>query len=147
MAGCGGVLRDDNGKWICGFSKWLGVCSAYVAELWGVLEGLKMARERGFHKVELDVDSKVVVSNLVDGKGGPVTGLSLLTNIISLLELNWEVRICHTFREANSFADALANLACDGGSSLIIYEQCHVHMRLCFLADYVGVATPRLIKR
>ena len=43
VAGCGGVLRDDNGKWICGFSKWLGVCSAYVAELWGVMEGLKMA--------------------------------------------------------------------------------------------------------
>jgi len=35
---CEGVLRDDNGKWICGFSKWLGVCSAYVAELWGVLK-------------------------------------------------------------------------------------------------------------
>lgn len=35
------------GKWICGFSKWLRVCSAYVAEVWGVLEGLKMAQERG----------------------------------------------------------------------------------------------------
>jgi len=70
----------------------------------------------------------------------------LLTNIRSLLELNWEVRICHTFREANPCADALANLACDG-FSLIIYEQCPVQMRLCFLDDYVGVATPRLIKR
>jgi len=118
-----------------------------VAELWGVMEGLKMARECGFHKVELHVDSKAVVSNLVDGKGGSAMGLSLLTNIRSLLELNWEVHICHNFREANSCADALANLACDGGSSLIIYEQCHVQMRLCFLVDYVGVATPRSIKR
>jgi len=38
-------------------------------------------------------------------------------------------------------------MACDGGSSLIIYEQCHDQMGSCFLADYVGVATPRLIKR
>jgi len=97
--------------------------------------------------MELHVDSKAVVSNLVDGKGGSATGLSLFTNIRSLLELNWEVRICHTFREANSCADALANSACNGGSSLIIYEQCPVQMRLCFLADYVGVATHRVIKR
>jgi len=47
-----------------------------------------------------------------------------------LLELNWKLRIFHTFREANSYADTLANLACDGGSSFIIYEQCLVHMRL-----------------
>jgi len=77
----------------------------------------------------------------------PATGLSLLTNIRSLLELNWEVRICHIFREANFCADTLANLACDGGSSLIIYEQCLVQMRLCVLADYVGLATSHLIKR
>lgn len=84
------------GKWICGFSKWLRVCSAYVAEVWGVLEGLKMAQERGLYKVELHFDSKAVVSNYVDGKGGSATGLSLLTNIRSLLKLNWEVHICHT---------------------------------------------------
>jgi hypothetical protein len=35
--GCGGVLRGANGVWICGFSKRLGVCCAYVMELWGII--------------------------------------------------------------------------------------------------------------
>ncbi|PNY03367.1 hypothetical protein L195_g026694 [Trifolium pratense] len=30
--GCGGVLRDINGVWICGFSKFLSSCGAYIAE-------------------------------------------------------------------------------------------------------------------
>nr|ABN05964.1 hypothetical protein MtrDRAFT_AC149134g35v2 [Medicago truncatula] len=38
-----GVFKGDNGEWICGFSKG-GSCSAYVAELRGVFEGLKLAR-------------------------------------------------------------------------------------------------------
>jgi len=62
------------------------------------------------------------------------------------LELNWEVWICHTFREANSCADALVNLACDGGFSLIIYERCPVQISLYLLVDYAGVSTPRLIR-
>jgi hypothetical protein len=44
IAECRGVFRVEDGAWICGFSKGLGVCSPYVAELWRVVEGLKLAR-------------------------------------------------------------------------------------------------------
>jgi hypothetical protein len=37
----------SNGNWICGFAKSLGTCNAFVAELWGVLEGLNLARVQG----------------------------------------------------------------------------------------------------
>jgi hypothetical protein len=36
VSGCGGILRNDRGEWICGFSKCMGVCSVFVAELWGI---------------------------------------------------------------------------------------------------------------
>ncbi|KAK2382454.1 TMV resistance protein N [Trifolium repens] len=52
-AGCGGLLRNSNGQWLGGFSRHLGTCNAYIAELWGVLDGLKLAYERGFKKIEL----------------------------------------------------------------------------------------------
>ncbi|PNX81190.1 histone H2A [Trifolium pratense] len=42
IAGCGGVLRGNNVEWIFGFSKNIGICSAYVAELWGVLGSVRM---------------------------------------------------------------------------------------------------------
>ncbi|KAK2422286.1 Polynucleotidyl transferase, ribonuclease H superfamily protein [Trifolium repens] len=43
VAGCGGILRNNAGEWCGGFAKHLGKCSAFVAELWGVLEGLQYA--------------------------------------------------------------------------------------------------------
>ncbi|KAL4347146.1 hypothetical protein GQ457_17G016800 [Hibiscus cannabinus] len=30
----GGVLRDDSGKWLFGFSRSLGICSVLIAEVW-----------------------------------------------------------------------------------------------------------------
>jgi hypothetical protein len=44
VARCGGVICCSNGVWRGGFAKNLGVCSAYVAKLWGVLEGFRCAK-------------------------------------------------------------------------------------------------------
>ncbi|MCI30350.1 histone H2A, partial [Trifolium medium] len=54
--------------------KWqpLKVVSAYVAELSSVFEGLNLARLRDFHKIELHVDSQVVVTSILDSNGGIV---------------------------------------------------------------------------
>jgi ribonuclease HI len=62
--GCGGIIRDMRGKWIYGFAKGLGACSVQVAELWGAMEGLKLAWDRGFRRVELQLDAKGVVNML-----------------------------------------------------------------------------------
>ncbi|WJX29283.1 hypothetical protein P8452_17940 [Trifolium repens] len=40
--GCGGLLRNSNSQWIGEFSRHLGMCSAYLAELWGVIDGLRL---------------------------------------------------------------------------------------------------------
>lgn len=57
IAGCGGIIRGSDGEWIGGYAKFSGDCSAFVAELWGVLEGLRYARRMGYRAVELNVDS------------------------------------------------------------------------------------------
>lgn len=36
----GWLIRGLKGEWLVGFFKFLGKCSAFVAELWEVLEGL-----------------------------------------------------------------------------------------------------------
>lgn len=36
LAWCGGLVRDEWGRWICGFSKRIENCSAFEADLWGV---------------------------------------------------------------------------------------------------------------
>lgn len=49
IAVCGGLIRGADGMWQIGFSKSLGYCNAYIAELWGIYEGLRVARYNGLH--------------------------------------------------------------------------------------------------
>jgi hypothetical protein len=56
-ADCGGLLRNSNGQLIGGISRHLGLFNAYLADLWGVLDGLRLSRERGITKLKVQVDS------------------------------------------------------------------------------------------
>ncbi|MBA0761302.1 hypothetical protein Gotri_023972 [Gossypium trilobum] len=42
FATIGGFVCDHNGEWIFGFNRCLGMCTVVDAELWGVLDGLKL---------------------------------------------------------------------------------------------------------
>ncbi|MCH81760.1 ethylene responsive transcription factor 1b, partial [Trifolium medium] len=81
---------------------------------------------------------KVISSENLNSK----TGWSLVLNIRQLLEWEWEVKIAHTYREANKCADALANVGCQLGRELIFYEDCPPHMKDIVLADVMGITTP-----
>jgi len=52
------------------------------------------------------MDSKVVVKNLTSDGDVGAAGFRLLQKIRQLLELDWEVKVCHTYREANFCVDA-----------------------------------------
>lgn len=50
----------------------------YIAELWGVLEGIRLVRKRGLNAVELEVDSLAVVRAFIQGEEeGSVQGWCL----------------------------------------------------------------------
>jgi hypothetical protein len=64
-AGCGGILHNNNGEWLGGFAKQIGICSAaFMADLWGVLVGLRFAWRMGYIAVELEVDSTLELLKL-----------------------------------------------------------------------------------
>lgn len=64
---CEGVMRDDIGRWICGFGKFLGYCNSILAELYGCFYGLDLAWSKGFRRVWLEIDSKVVIDLITKG--------------------------------------------------------------------------------
>jgi len=55
------------------------------------------------------------------------------------------VKICHSYREANSCADALANMGCEHTPGLRVYEQCQARLGSLVLVDVMEIATPRVI--
>lgn len=50
----GGFLHDHNGRWIIGFNRYLGSCNVLDSELWGILDSLKLALDRGFDSLISD---------------------------------------------------------------------------------------------
>jgi ribonuclease HI len=122
-AGCGGVLRNDNGVWMEGFAKGLGDTTAYMAELWGIYEGLRMARRQGVEKLELRSDSQVIVRSLQeDNNGSSIMGCALMKRIRDLLKGSWDVKVIHVFREANRFADMLGNKGNEGNYKIEFFD-------------------------
>ncbi|KAF7804220.1 putative ribonuclease H protein At1g65750 family [Senna tora] len=68
-ASCGGLARDEYGRFICGFNRHLGSCNTLHAELWGILKGLEMARYLELRKVQLESDSLLAIKLIKDPPG------------------------------------------------------------------------------
>ncbi|EEF38773.1 conserved hypothetical protein [Ricinus communis] len=47
LASAGGLIRNTEGSWLFGFTHKLGSCSPLGAEFWGVLDGLRLAWDKG----------------------------------------------------------------------------------------------------
>ena len=110
-AAAGGALRNGEGEWCGGFAVNIGSCTAPLAELWGVYYGLVVAWEKGVRRLEVEVDSMMVMEFLTIGIGD-THPLSFLVRLChGFLTRDWLVRFVHVYREANRLADGLANLA------------------------------------
>lgn len=111
LAAAGGVLRNSSGEWCGGFAAKIGRCSAPLAELWGVYHGLYVAWEQRVTRLELEVDSKMVVEFLTT-RIGDTHPLSFLVRLChGFLSKDWVVRITHVYMEVNRLADGLSNYA------------------------------------
>ncbi|XVF26187.1 hypothetical protein REPUB_Repub13aG0277500 [Reevesia pubescens] len=65
FATTGGVLRDEHGMWISGFTYRIGVACILTAELWAVFQGLLLSWDRGFQKVQMETDSLTVLQKII----------------------------------------------------------------------------------
>ena len=55
------IFRDHKGKWIAGFMKDLGVCSALESELWSILIGLELTQQANISHLVVESDSIIAV--------------------------------------------------------------------------------------
>ncbi|XVF82146.1 hypothetical protein PTKIN_Ptkin16aG0021500 [Pterospermum kingtungense] len=62
VAGCGGVPRDHDGRWVAGYACKLRTCDVFMAELWVVVQGLELAWHRGCRHLEVELDSRDLYS-------------------------------------------------------------------------------------
>ncbi|KAK9984973.1 hypothetical protein SO802_034498 [Lithocarpus litseifolius] len=111
LAGCGGVVRNDNGQWVAGFSKRIGVTSSFAAELWGL-------RNLSY------------VNNIIS---------PILDDWRQLITWFHQVRIKHCFRQANQCADGLARMSFRMNADFLFYDSPPVYILDVFEGDLNGM--------
>lgn len=62
QASCAGIARDMNSDWIPSFWSNIGTCGSFEAELWGVVNTLKIFWSTGWKQIVIQCDSLVVLS-------------------------------------------------------------------------------------
>ncbi|KAG7573124.1 Ribonuclease H domain [Arabidopsis suecica] len=146
LAAAGGAIRNADGEWLGGFAINIGSCSAPLAELWGAYYGLLIAWDKGFRRVELDLDSELVVGFLKSEMSNAHPLAFLVRLCHGFFTRDWLVRINHVYREANRLADGLANYAFTLPLDLHLFETCLEAVHLILLEDANGIAIPRAVR-
>ncbi|HEV2027120.1 MAG TPA: ribonuclease HI family protein [Candidatus Dormibacteraeota bacterium] len=113
-AGLGVVIEDEHGMRLRGLHRWLGVATNNEAEYHAFIEGLKAVDEWKPDRLEVYLDSKLVVEQ-VNGRWRVKEARlqPLHRQAKELLDRFREVEVKHVERERNKAADALANQAID----------------------------------
>jgi len=115
----------------------VGCTSAFVAELWGVLQDLRIARDQGMQNILLQVDSEPVVKSIKEGKVGCMSRVPLVRAIIDLMKQLRPVYVIHNFIY-------MASLACDMEVDNMTYEEPPAPLHLISF-DVKEIFTPRFI--
>ncbi|KAL3833945.1 hypothetical protein ACJIZ3_008681 [Penstemon smallii] len=118
----GSLLRDNMGGWSFGFSMNLGACTITEAELLALRMGLTLAWERRIEKLEVELDSQVVI-NLIKNTDLETHALgAIIEDCRRLLRNPWTCVLKHTLRNGNKCADALAKLGYDQSERTRIWD-------------------------
>ncbi|KAA3458339.1 reverse transcriptase [Gossypium australe] len=120
-ASAGGVVQDQDGKWISGYTHYLGKCSPLEAELWGILDGVLILKNNGYKRIIINTDNLEVVKALTT-EDMTDTGNTLIRRIKRFLHSEGQWNIKHVPRECNLVADQMAKIGLSWQTSLRIFE-------------------------
>lgn len=110
----GVVIEDDQGLRLRGLHRYIGKATNNEAEYQALIEGLKAVSEWKPQRLEVYLDSKLVVEQINGAyKVKKAELLPLHRRAKELLGAFGEVVVAHVERERNRGADALANRALD----------------------------------
>jgi ribonuclease HI len=115
-SGAGVVILANNGEQIFELSRFLDNATNNEAEYKALIRGLSAAADVGIKRVQIFLDSELVVNQLLGTyKVRNPRLLKLFEEAMSRLRLFEEYAIFHVGRELNQKADRLANEAIDRG--------------------------------
>lgn len=143
-AACGGVIRDERGNTVVAYAKYLGERSSLHAELWAIYYGVKLAKECGFSKLNVESDSILAINFMNKGCMASPTCHSLVRAILNLCNDGMLVSWNHTLREANQVMDALSKYGLSMDAQYRVFDVIPSIIALPILADVSSTHFPRV---
>ncbi|KAK5777246.1 hypothetical protein PVK06_045213 [Gossypium arboreum] len=125
FAVAGGLLREQDGNWIVGFTRYLGNYEVIDSELWGILDGVQIALDCGFRKVIIRIDNIEAVNLIHEGVSGG-SNSALVMRIVLLLKSLSHWNLQHIPREENSIANRIVKLRRDRETGLRLLDKNYV---------------------
>lgn len=121
----------------------IGSVSSFVAELWGLREGLRLCLSLNIQRIQIEMDSAVIVNILKDRRQASQALSVLMMDCHCLLQQFATYSITHVFREGNAVADRLANLGHQAPVGTTILQDSPPDVRLLLSRDKSGHTVPR----
>ncbi|MBA0640623.1 hypothetical protein Goklo_023537, partial [Gossypium klotzschianum] len=114
-----GVVKSD-----VGFNHYLGDCSVFEAELWGVIDGLILLERQGFNKVLINTNNLEVVNALQDRQLADSSSILLrkINRILKTIDL-WSVG--HIPRETNQVVVYIIKMTFNKTFAIQVFEDAH----------------------
>ncbi|KAI3886318.1 hypothetical protein MKW92_050516 [Papaver armeniacum] len=111
-AGAGAILRSEDGRVLCRLREGVGIATNNVAEYRAMLLGVKYALKKGFKRISVRGDSKLICMQVQGLWKTKSENMKILCKEAKELKEQFDsFKILHVLRDLNSAADAEANLA------------------------------------
>ncbi|KAI3985799.1 hypothetical protein MKX01_026585 [Papaver californicum] len=111
-AGAGAILRSEDGRVLYRLREGVGIATNNVAEYRAMLLGVKYALKKGFKRISVRGDSKLICMQVQGLWKTKSENMKILCKEAKELKEKFDsFKILHVLRDLNSAADAEANLA------------------------------------
>ena len=141
----GGILRDDQGNWVAGFSRNIGFSTSFIAELWALSDGLTLYNNLKLNAVDIQIDAKAIVVLLSNPSYSNSFAMPIVDNCRQLISQIPQVWIGHCYCEANSCADFIARIGPSQNSDFILSNDPPVDLMELLSSDSAGLYCNRLV--
>lgn len=120
-ARCGGLIKDDQGNWMVGFSRNIGQANSFMAETWALWDGLMLCLQLNLQNVVIELDARALVDALSSSAYANTVVSPLFDDCKQLVaRFSW-CCIRHIYCEANMCADNLSRLGLVQSLDFVLY--------------------------
>ena len=134
----GGLVRDEDGNWVIGFSRKISRTDGFAAEMWALRDGLQLCQQMNARAVLIELDAKALVDILNNSTYSNAVISPLLDDCKLLISHFSQVRVKHIYREANKCADKLAKAGLSQALYFIVHSAPPVELIPLVEADSLG---------